>query len=104
MVVFGQKARTKWFVGDFGIRSMLLNSLNEIGGPSGKQACVKSCPMKTIKLATEAPDQTETDGYDVNLRNEHWLNLGLVENIDTIPPLFAESAKNPRGTKIQSKQ
>ncbi len=77
---------------------------SEKGGPSGKQACVESCPMKAIKLATEAPDQTETDGYDVNLRNEHWLNLGLVENIDTIPPLFAESAKNPRGTKIQSKQ
>lgn len=62
---------------------------SEKGGPTGKQACVESCPMKAIKFVTETPDQTETDGYDVNLRNEHWLNLGLVENMETIPPLFA---------------
>jgi protein NrfC len=63
---------------------------NEKGGPAGKQACVESCPMKAIKFVAETPNQEETDGYDVNLRNEHWLNLGLVENMDTIPPLFAK--------------
>lgn len=62
---------------------------NEKGGPGGKQACVEACPMKALKLVTETPDQTETDGYDVNLRNQHWLNLGLVENMETVPPLFA---------------
>ena len=76
---------------------------NEKGGPAGKQACVESCPMKAIKFVTEVPDQTETDGYDVNLRNDHWLNLGLVENMDTIPPLFAKAATQP-ATKTQPKQ
>lgn len=61
---------------------------NEKGGPFGKQACVESCPMKAIRLVAQTPDQTETDGYDVNLRNEHWRNLGLVEDMETIPPLF----------------
>jgi protein NrfC len=64
---------------------------NEKGGPSGKQACVEACPMKAIKFVAETPDQTETDGYDINLRNEHWLNLGLVETMDTVPPLFAKT-------------
>jgi hypothetical protein len=32
------------------------------------------------------PDQKETEGYDVNLRNDHWLNLGLVDNSTVIPP------------------
>jgi protein NrfC len=62
---------------------------NENGGPAGKQACVEACPMKALKFVAATPDQTETDGYDVNLRNEHWLNLGLVESMDTVPPLFA---------------
>jgi hypothetical protein len=45
-----------------------------------------------LKLVALTPDQKETDGYDVNLRNEHWLNLGLVENLAVIPPLFAGAA------------
>ncbi len=65
---------------------------NEKGGPTGKQACVESCPMKAIKFVTVTPDQQETEGYDVNLRNEHWLNLGLVENSTIVPPLFAAQA------------
>jgi protein NrfC len=52
---------------------------NEKGGPGGKQACVESCPMKAIKFVAEMPDQTETDGYDVKLRNEHWFKLGFVD-------------------------
>lgn len=66
---------------------------NEKGGPGGKQACVESCPMKAIKFVATAPNQTETDGYDVNLRNDHWLNLGLVENSTIIPPMMAAQAK-----------
>ena len=65
---------------------------NEKGGPGGKQACVESCPMKAIKFVAQAPDQTETEGYDVNLRNEHWLNLGLVDNSTVVPPLYAAQA------------
>jgi protein NrfC len=65
---------------------------NEKGGPSGKQACVETCPMKAIRFVAETPDQTETDGYDVNLRNEHWLNLGLVDNSTIVPPLLAAQA------------
>jgi len=59
---------------------------NEKGGPLGKQACVESCPMKAIKFVAETPNQEETDGYDVNLRNEHWLRLGLVDDSRTALP------------------
>jgi hypothetical protein len=52
--------------------------------------------MKAIKFVAETPDQTETDGYDANLRNEHWLNLGLVDNSTAVPPLFAaQAARKP---------
>ena len=59
---------------------------NEKGGPGGKQACVESCPMKAIKFVAETPNQEETDGYDVNLRNDHWLKLGLVDDSRTQVP------------------
>jgi len=58
---------------------------NEKGGPGGKQACVETCPMMAIRFAAQMPDQKETEGYDVNLRNEHWLNLGLVDNSKIVP-------------------
>ena len=61
---------------------------NEKGGIGGKQACVESCPMKAIKLVTSTPDQKETEGYNVNLRNEHWLNLGLVDSSTIEPPMI----------------
>ncbi len=41
---------------------------SEAGGPSGKQACVESCPMSAIKLATDVPTQVANFGYDRNLR------------------------------------
>ncbi len=66
------------------------------GGPAGKQACVELCPMKAIKFVAATPDQTETDGYDVNLRNEHWLNLGLVDNMEIVPPSYAPKATPPQ--------
>ena len=52
-------------------------SWNQTGGPNGKQACVEACPMKAISLVKTTPTQLDTDGYDVNLRNEHWAWLGL---------------------------
>jgi len=76
---------------------------NEKGGPGGKQACVESCPMKAIKFVAQAPDQTETEGYDVNLRNEHWLNLGLVDNSTVVPPIFA-AQQNRQAPKAKAKE
>ncbi len=37
------------------------------GGPSGSQACVKTCPMGALKLVAQMPSQTDISGYDVNL-------------------------------------
>jgi protein NrfC len=62
------------------------NYWNEKGGPNGKQACVEACPMKAIKFVTEMPNQEETEGYNINLRNEHWLRLGLVDDSRVVPP------------------
>ncbi len=77
---------------------------NEKGGPDGKQACVEACPMKALKLARQTPDQKETEGYDTNLRNEHWLNLGLVENSTIVPPVYAARAKSKPMFKAPPKQ
>lgn len=49
---------------------------DEEGGPGGKQACVEVCPMKAISFTHEIPRQN-VDGYDVNLRNEHWAMIGF---------------------------
>ncbi len=49
----------------------------EEGGPHGKQACVEVCPMRAIALIHKAPNQRGDDGYNVNLRNEHWAWLGI---------------------------
>jgi protein NrfC len=60
---------------------------NEKGGPGGKQACVETCPMMAIRFVSQMPDQKETEGYDVNLRNDHWINLGLVDNSTVVPKI-----------------
>ena len=61
---------------------------NEKGGPDGKQACVHSCPMQALKVVHIMPDQKETEGYNVNLRNENYLNLGLVDDSRIVPPIM----------------
>lgn len=66
---------------------------SEKGGPGGKQACVENCPMHALKFTATTPDQEETAGYDVTLRNEHWFNLGLVDNSETIPPGMARAVR-----------
>ena len=65
----------------------------EKGGPGGKQACVENCPMKAVKFVAETPDQQETEGYDVNLRTENWLRLGLVDNSEIVPPGYVVLAR-----------
>ncbi len=42
--------------------------LGEKGGPGGTQACVSVCPMGALSVVTTAPDQTDNNAYDVNLR------------------------------------
>ena len=70
---------------------------NETGGPGGKQACVEACPMMAIKFVATMPDQEETEGYDVNLRNEHWINLGLVDNSTVVPEVSLAWPRMPGG-------
>jgi hypothetical protein len=53
------------------------------------------------------PNQEETDGYDINLRNDHWLNLGLVDNSTVIPPrmkAMASAKKPPMNAKPKPKE
>ena len=38
------------------------------GGPAGTQACVLACSIGALKVITDIPDQTDTAGYEVNLR------------------------------------
>jgi protein NrfC len=45
------------------------------GGPDGKQACVEVCPLGAVKFTREIPKQRDS-GYDVNLRDESWSDLG----------------------------
>jgi len=69
---------------------------DEKGGVNGKQACVESCPMKAIKFVQATPDQKETEGYNVNLRNDHWLNLGLVDSATVVPPMMKNRPPMPK--------
>jgi protein NrfC len=69
---------------------------NEKGGVDGKQACVEACPFKALRFVKAMPDQQETEGYDVNLRNDYWYNLGLVENSTDVPPAYQRSATPSR--------
>ncbi len=52
------------------------------GGPQGTQACVASCPMQAISFTSDIPRQGSEGGYVVNLRNEHYLSLGLPNDDD----------------------
>lgn len=44
--------------------------LGQEGGPNGKQACVMTCPMGAIAVVTDVPNQRDTQGYEVNLRED----------------------------------
>ena len=41
---------------------------NKKGGVNGSQACVEACVANALKIVTELPDQTDTNGYDRNLQ------------------------------------
>jgi len=56
---------------------------NEKGGPGGKQACIETCPMRALRFVSEAPNQEENNGYQVNMRNVHWSRLGLTDDSRT---------------------
>ena len=43
--------------------------------------------MMAIKFVSVMPEQKETEGYDVNLRNDHWINLGLVDDSEIVPKM-----------------
>lgn len=59
---------------------------DEEGGPSGKQLCVEICPMKAIAFTNVLPVQTD-EGYTANLRNDHYLEIGLPSDDEArIPP------------------
>lgn len=59
---------------------------DEEGGAFGKQLCVEVCPMKAISFTNELPVQTDA-GYKVNLRNSHYLEIGLPSDDEArIPP------------------
>ena len=76
---------------------------SERGGPDGKQACVELCPMMALKFVKETPDQVETDGYDVNLRNQNWVNLGVVDSMEIVPPMYATATAQPPQAKPAAK-
>jgi len=57
----------------------------EKGGPGGKQACIETCPMRALRFVSEAPNQEENNGYQVNMRNIHWSRLGLTDD-SRVPP------------------
>jgi hypothetical protein len=50
--------------------------------------------MRAIKFVAEAHDRQRTVGYDVNLRNVDWLNLGVVDSREVIPPVFVKRMKS----------
>ena len=59
---------------------------DEAGGVGGKQLCVEICPMKAISFTNELPVQTD-EGYTANLRNDHYLEIGLPSDDEArIPP------------------
>ena len=55
--------------------------------------------MVTQKPEKMTPNQEETDGYDINLRNEHWLKLGLVDDSRVAPPAMAGAPKSKPAAK-----
>lgn len=68
---------------------------NREGGPGGTQACVAVCPMKAITFTSELPVQSD-EGYDVNLRNEHWSNLSFpIDNAGDVSAETYMRAKAP---------
>jgi len=44
--------------------------LGKTGGVEGTQACVSVCPMGALAIVKTTPDQTDENGYDMNMRGK----------------------------------
>ncbi|MDP6142380.1 MAG: twin-arginine translocation signal domain-containing protein [Dehalococcoidales bacterium] len=55
------------------------------GGANGKQACVEACPATSIQLVHEVPSQKDNEGYNRNLRTEHYATFST--NLDKLPTI-----------------
>lgn len=53
----------------------------EGGGLDGKRTCESVCPMKAIVFTTVMPTQDGDSGYEVNLRDLKWRELGYDINL-----------------------
>ena len=72
---------------------------------TGCEACVHSCPMQALKVVHKTPDQKETEGYNVNLRNENYINLGLVDDSRIVPPIMQNrQPRTPGKPKPKAKE
>lgn len=49
----------------------------EGGGIDGVRTCESVCPMKAIQFTTFMPEQSGDAGYDINLRDRKWKQLGF---------------------------
>jgi len=47
------------------------------GGYNGVQVCAAVCPVDAIKFTTTMPTQGGDAGYDINMRDDKWSNLGF---------------------------
>lgn len=75
---------------------------DEKGGAYGKQACVEVCPMKAITFTSQMPIQSDA-GYHTNLRNKHYLEIGLPSDDEArIPP--AQLGITGSGTAAQAEK
>ena len=53
--------------------------LDAKGGPGGTQSCVKVCPTSAIAFVKKMPKQHDPYAYNVNLRDEGWVELGMTD-------------------------
>jgi protein NrfC len=68
---------------------------NGEGGLEGERACQVACPMQAISFTMAIPQQTD-DGYDVNLRNIHYLRQGYpIDDAGMQPADFLLSKQSP---------
>lgn len=50
---------------------------SEGGGVNGQQTCVAVCPVDAIQFTVDMPRQGSNQGYDINLRDANWGNMGF---------------------------
>ena len=71
---------------------------NKKGGPDGAQACVEACPVNSLKVVDEMPEQADLRGYDRNLqpppkpKPDAKQQAGAGSNAKTPPPAAKKAA------------